>query len=42
MGKWIEYAEWEMSMEEFNRARSIFERALDVDYQNVGLWLKYA
>jgi crooked neck len=23
------------------RARSIFERALDVDYKNVSLWLRY-
>lgn len=26
----------------FSRARSIYERALDVDYRNVTLWLKYA
>lgn len=26
----------------FCRARSIYERALDVDYRNVTLWLKYA
>lgn len=25
-----------------SRARSIYERALDVDYRNVTLWLKYA
>lgn len=24
------------------RARSIYERALDVDYRNITLWLKYA
>ena len=23
-------------------ARSVYERALDIDYQNVNLWLKYA
>ena len=23
-------------------ARSVYERAVDVDYQNVNLWLKYA
>jgi crooked neck len=32
---------WEQNLGEFARARSIFERALNVDYQNVGLWLKY-
>lgn len=26
----------------FLRARSIYERALDVDYRNITLWLKYA
>lgn len=30
-----------MSCQEFRRARSIFERALHVEYQNVSLWLKY-
>lgn len=24
------------------RARSIYERALDVDHRNIALWLKYA
>lgn len=32
MGAWIKYAEWEASIGEFQRARSVFERALDVDY----------
>ncbi|KAM7540181.1 hypothetical protein Aperf_G00000035135 [Anoplocephala perfoliata] len=27
---------------DYCRARSIFERALDVDFRNIGLWLKYA
>lgn len=39
---WIKYAKWEESQQEIQRARSIFERALDVDYRNVKLWLKYA
>lgn len=27
---------------EIERARSIYERALEVDYRNVTIWLKYA
>ncbi|TGZ65990.1 hypothetical protein CRM22_005583 [Opisthorchis felineus] len=42
MQNWIKYAKFEESQGEIQRARSIFERALDVDYRNVGLWLKYA
>ena len=41
IGTWIKYAKWEEAQQEFRRARSIFERALQVDYQNVSLWLKY-
>lgn len=32
MSNWLNYAEWEASIGEFARARSIFERAIDVDY----------
>ncbi|CAL8094959.1 unnamed protein product [Calicophoron daubneyi] len=42
MHNWIKYAKFEESQGEIQRARSIFERALDVDYRNIGLWLKYA
>lgn len=28
-------------MQEYKRARSVYERALEVEYKNVGLWLKY-
>lgn len=35
------YAAWEESQNEFERARSVYERALDVDYRNVTIWLKY-
>ena len=42
MPSWMRYAEWEASHGEFTRARSVFERAIDVDYQNRTLWLKYA
>ena len=41
IGTWIKYAKWEVEQQEFRRARSIFERALQVDYQNVTLWLQY-
>ncbi|EXC02943.1 Crooked neck-like protein 1 [Morus notabilis] len=39
---WIKYAQWEESQKDFNRARSVWERALEVDYRNHTLWLKYA
>ncbi|EXB29018.1 Crooked neck-like protein 1 [Morus notabilis] len=39
---YIKYAKWEESQKEFNRARSVFERALEVDCRNHTLWLKYA
>lgn len=42
MSNWIKYAQWEQSQQEFERARSIFERAFDVDHRCVTLWLKYA
>jgi len=42
MGTWIKYATWEESLQEFRRARTIFERALDIDYKNASVWLKYA
>ncbi|KAK9114221.1 hypothetical protein Syun_021018 [Stephania yunnanensis] len=39
---WIKYAKWEESQKDFARARSVWERALEVDYRNPTLWLKYA
>ncbi|CAI5988854.1 unnamed protein product [Closterium sp. NIES-64] len=39
---WVKYATWEMSQKDFARARSVWERALEVDYRNVSIWLKYA
>ncbi|XDC80994.1 hypothetical protein R6Z07F_012167 [Ovis aries] len=42
ISNWIKYAQWEESLKEIQRARSIYERALDVDYRNTTLWLKYA
>lgn len=42
IGIWCRYALWEASQLEFERARSVFERSLDVDYRNQTLWFKYA
>lgn len=39
---WLKYAAWEERQTEFVRARSIYERAIEIDYKNVSLWLKYA
>lgn len=33
---------WEETQLEFDRARSVWERALEIDHRNVTLWLKYA
>jgi tetratricopeptide (TPR) repeat protein len=42
IGVWVKYAKWEESQRDFQRARSVYERALDIEYQNHSLWLKYA
>lgn len=42
IGVWCKYGLWEASQKEFVRARSVFERALDVDYRNQTIWFKYA
>ena len=39
---WVKYAQWEESQKEFARARSVYERGIDVDHRNVVIWLKYA
>ncbi|KAI0204998.1 cell cycle control protein [Astrocystis sublimbata] len=41
MNNWMRYAAWELEQKEFKRARSIFERALDVDPTCVVLWIRY-
>ncbi|KAJ6103006.1 Pre-mRNA-splicing factor clf1 [Penicillium sp. IBT 16267x] len=41
MNNWMRYAAWELEQKEFRRARSIFERALDVDSTAVVLWIRY-
>lgn len=39
--EWIAYAVWEASQGELPRARSVFERALDIDAHHLGLWTRY-
>ncbi|GAW79216.1 splicing factor [Plasmodium gonderi] len=38
---YIKYALWEVKQKDIKRARSIFERALNIEYTNINLWLKY-
>lgn len=42
IGCWLKYASWEERQTEFVRARSIYERAIEIDYKNISIWLKYA
>lgn len=42
LGVWLRYAHFEESQKCFDRARSVFERALDFDYTQDSLWRKYA
>ncbi|OQR76768.1 crooked neck protein 1 [Tropilaelaps mercedesae] len=42
ISNWLKYAAWEESQKEVQRARSVYERALDVDSRNITVWLKYA
>jgi len=42
INKWLQYASWEESQNEMERARSVYERALDVEHRNTSLWIKYA
>lgn len=39
---WLKYGQWEESQQEYARARSVYERALDTDHRNFTIWLKYA
>ncbi|GJN37005.1 hypothetical protein PR202_gb25919 [Eleusine coracana subsp. coracana] len=39
---WVKYARWEEQQLDFARARSVYERALDVAHRDHTLWLKYA
>ena len=41
LSNWTQYAQWELEQKEFARARSVFERALDVHPNSVVLWTRY-
>jgi crooked neck len=41
MGVWCRYALWEAGLKEYDRARSIFERALQFNYKDEMTWSKY-
>ncbi|KAK1982568.1 hypothetical protein LZ30DRAFT_716948 [Colletotrichum cereale] len=41
LNNWMRYAQWELEQKEFARARSIFERALDVHPNEIHLWIRY-
>ncbi|CAH9122332.1 unnamed protein product [Cuscuta epithymum] len=41
-GVWVKYARWEESQKDFNRARSVWERALEIFYREPTMWLNYA
>ena len=38
----VQYAQWEEGQKDFRRARSVWERALEVSYTAPATWLKYA
>lgn len=41
-GQWIRYAKWEIDHNhDFKRARSIMERALEVNVQHIPFWVRY-
>ena len=42
LGTWLRYAKWEEGQGEITRARSIYERTIDVDFKDAGVWLRYA
>jgi crooked neck len=42
IGNWVKYARFEEDNKEFERSRSIYERALEVDHRSGELWLRYA
>eukprot|EP00199_Chlamydomonas_sp_CCMP681_P001209 CAMPEP_0119102100 /NCGR_PEP_ID=MMETSP1180-20130426/957_1 /TAXON_ID=3052 ORGANISM="Chlamydomonas cf sp, Strain CCMP681" /NCGR_SAMPLE_ID=MMETSP1180 /ASSEMBLY_ACC=CAM_ASM_000741 /LENGTH=713 /DNA_ID=CAMNT_0007086327 /DNA_START=55 /DNA_END=2196 /DNA_ORIENTATION=+ len=39
---WAKYATWEEQQKDFRRARSVWERALDINHRHLPFWLKYA
>ncbi|KAL7930868.1 TPR-like protein [Trichoderma chlorosporum] len=41
LNNWLQYAQWELEQKEFARARSVFERCLDVHPNDVQAWTRY-
>src|ERR1700761_3350348 len=41
LSNWLQYARWELEQKEYRRARSVFERAVDVHASSVPLWVAY-
>lgn len=41
ISNYLKYAKWEESQLEYRRARSIYERAIEIDYRNYITWIKY-
>ncbi|KAM0246083.1 hypothetical protein ACHAQJ_010350 [Trichoderma viride] len=41
LSNWLQYAQWELEQKEFARARSVFERCLDVHPNEVQVWMRY-
>ena len=42
IGTWIKYARFEEESKDLERSRSVYERALEVDFRGALLWQKYA
>jgi len=42
IGNWVKYGRFEEENKEFERSRSVFERALEVEHRSGELWLRYA
>lgn len=42
IGNWVKYARFEEDNKEFERSRSVLERALEVEHRSSELWLRYA
>lgn len=42
IGNWVKYAKLEEEHKEYERARSVFERALEVEPRSAELWLRYS
>ena len=41
ISQWLKYALWEENQQNFKRARSIYERAIEIDYKNPKIYNQY-